>query len=192
MNHATLPKSVFVVFLSLTLHGCFLIQTGFQVATRSDFDAKRDQLKKDTERKLISAEQAALACLTTLQAGGDQGYAAPLPYPDEICTFGSFADRRYELTRAFNRGEISQETWKRECLGLPGRPETGTPCHLDQFTEMLDVWRQRIQEGRTTKEAVRWDCLKWVASQNGDDTMKKRCEIKDISSRGLSGRSGSS
>ena len=180
MNNKALHKSVFVVFLSLTLHGCFLLQTGFHAATRSDFDAKRDELKKDAERKLVSAEQAALACRTALYAGGDQGYAAPLPYPDEICTFGSFADRRYELTRSFNRGEMSLETWERECLALPGRPEAGTPCHLDQLTEMLAVWHLRIHEGRTTKEAARWDCLKWVASHEGDDVMKERCEMKDI------------
>ena len=164
-----------------------MVQTGFHVATRSDFDAKRDELKRDAERTLIPAEQATLACLTALQAGGEQGYAAPLPYPDDICHFGSFADRRYELTRALNRGDMSQETWERECLALPGRPEAGTPCHLDQFTDMLAVWRQRIQEGRTTKEAVRWDCLKWVDSHHGDDVMKKRCEIKDVQkkSRGL-------
>jgi hypothetical protein len=191
MDNAALQKSLFVVFLSLTLQGCFLIQTGFHVATRSDFDGKRDQLKKDAERKLISAEQAALACRTALQAGGDQGYAAPLPYPDEICTFGSFADRRYELTRAFNRGDISLATWERDCQALPGRPKAGTPCHLDQLTEMIAVWRQRIQEGRTTQQAVRWDCLKWVDSHNGDAVMKERCELKDISSRGVSGQSGS-
>lgn len=179
MDNVTFPKSLFVIVLSLTLHGCFLIQTGFHVATRSDFDANRDQLKKDLEQKLIPAEQAALACRTALQAGGEQGYAAPLPYPDEICTFGSFADRRYELTRAFNRGEISEETWERECLALPGRPKAGSPCHLDQLTEMLAVWHQRIQEGRTTKEAARYDCLKWVVSHNGDDRMKERCEIQD-------------
>lgn len=180
MDNATLQKSVFLVVLSLTLHGCFLLQTAFHVATRSGFDAKRDELKREAERKLIPAEQAALACRTALQAGGEQGHAAPLPYPDEICTFGSFADRRYELTRSFNRGEISLETWERECLALAGRPETGTPCHLDQLTEMLAVWRQRIQEGRTSKEAVRWDCLNWVDSHNGDDLTKERCEIKDI------------
>ncbi|WP_455377154.1 hypothetical protein [Petrachloros mirabilis] len=180
MVSAGLQKSVFIVFVSLALQGCILLQTGFHTATRSDFDGKRDQLKKDAERKLISAEQAALACRTALQTGGDQGYAAPLPYPDEICTFGSFADRRYELTRAFNQGDISQETWEQVCLALPNRPKAGTPCHLDQLTEMLAAWRQRIQEGRTTKEAVQWDCLKWVASHKGDNVMKERCEIKDI------------
>ena len=67
-----------------------------------------------------------------------------------------------------------------QSLALPGRPEAGAPCHLEPLTEMLGVWHQRIQEGRTTKEAVRWDCLKWVASHDGDDVMKERCEIKDI------------
>jgi len=180
MGKTALRTSVVLVLLSLAIHGCFLLQTGFHAATRSDFDAKRDELKRDAERKLISAEQAELACRTALQAGGDQGYAAPLPYPDEICTFGSFADQRYELTRALHHGGISQETWERECLALPGRPETGTPCHLDQLTEMLGVWRQRIQEGRTTKEAVRWDCLKWVASHQGDDVAEERCQLKGI------------
>ena len=180
MDNVAFSKRLFVMVLSVTLHGCVLLQTGFHVATRSDFDAKRDQLKKDAEQHLIPAEQAALACRTALQAGGEQGYAAPLPYPDEICTFGSFADRRYELTRAFNRGEISEETRERECLALPGRPPNGSPCHLDQLTEMLAVWHQRIQEGRTTTEAARWDCLKWVVSQNGDDRMKERCELQDI------------
>ena len=115
-----------------------------------------------------------------LHYGKDYDHAAPPPYPDEICTFGSFADRRYELTKAFNQGAISQETWERECLALPGRPETGTPCRLDQLSEMLAVWHQRIREGITTEEAVRRDCLHWVTIHQGDEITRESCQMKGI------------
>ncbi len=179
MGATALRKSVFLALLSLPVHGCSLIVASPPWLFQSEFDDQRVELKREVAQKLISAEQAEGACLLTLRHV-HHGYAASPPYPDEICTFGSFADRRYELTKAFNQGVISQESWERECLALPGRPENDASCHLDQLGEMLVVWHQQVQRGDWTEEAVQRDCLNWVASHGGDDVAKERCQIKRV------------
>jgi hypothetical protein len=162
----TLNATTLAVML-LAISGCSLLVAAPFLA-QNTFDEKRAQLKREYQRDLFSHKAAFTACVSMLRQV-DGRHTAPPPYSDDVCDFGSFADKRYELTKALEQGLISQDSWERECLNLPGKPATGNPCHLDQVQERLAVWRSQIQHGYATREAVKLDCDQFVLGRNGMD-----------------------
>lgn len=165
---ASSPRNSFVlILLLLALQGCGDIVAGMlpshmrmHHAADPGFHQEYTEQKRLVQQNLISAEAAGKACLVSLNRV-HSGHFTPPPYPNEICKIGSFANRRYELTKQVVRGVISPETWEQECLALPDRPETGTPCYFDPLGDMLAIWHQMVQQGVATEEAVRQECLDW-------------------------------
>jgi hypothetical protein len=164
-----------LMLVSCGLSGCVLLVAA-PFLIQNDFDDKRTELKKDFAKGLVSKESAETSCLSMLRTV-DRHHVAPPPYPDEICQFESFADKRYELTKVLNQGIISRDIWEQECRALPDRPPTGDPCHLDQFQEKLAVWRSQIERGYTTKEAVITDCLTVASAEHGEEESKTICQL---------------
>lgn len=142
--------------LGLLLSGCYLAAAP-PFLFQSDFDDKRAALKQEVEKGLVSKEAAEISCRSML-GQVDRRHAAPPPYSPEICRFGSFADKRYELTKQAERGQLSAESWRRECLQIAGRPEGEDACTFDPLQDKVAQWRRLVEAKQTTREAVILDC----------------------------------
>jgi len=172
---AIIPGGAGILFLSCWLSGCALL--GYVPSLlQSDFDEKRTELKQQVDQGLVSKEAAEGACVLMLR-GVDRHHTAPPPYSDEVCHFGSFMDKRYELTKALNQGAISPKTWEHTCRDLPDQPKTGTPCELNQLQDKLKAWRSQIERGYTSKEAVTLDCLTVAIAEYGEKRAKEICQL---------------
>lgn len=144
----------------LLLPGCYLAAAP-PFLFQSDFDDKRAALKQEVEKGLVSKEAAEISCRSML-GQVDRRHAAPPPYSPEICRFGSFADKRYELTKQAERGQLSSESWRRECLQIAGRPEGEDACTFDPLEDKVAQWKRLIETKQTTKEAVIIDCRSFL------------------------------
>jgi hypothetical protein len=154
--------------------GCVAV-VGAPFLLQSDFQEKRVAVKTDWQKERIPKEAARDACVKMLHQV-DRRHAAPPPFPDDICDFGSFADRRYELTVALEGGVISQDTWQRECLAL--KPASNQDCTYDPVGESIKAWKSAVARGITTKEAVQMDCVQLVKEKKGTESKNaKICEF---------------
>lgn len=167
------PMAVLLIW-ALSAAGCAAV-VGVPFLLQSDFHDKREALKSDWQKERVSKEAARDACLKMLHQA-DRHHAAPPPYPDDVCDFGSFADRRYELTLALEGGLISQESWTRECLAL--KPAGGQDCTYDPVGESVTAWKSAVARGITTKEAAQFDCERLIREKKGQEGLNtKICEF---------------
>lgn len=153
-------SGMWLTFLALLigLSGCVLLVAA-PFTIQNEFYEKREALKRDADAGKIGKGAATDACVSML-GQVERGHIAPPPVPPGVCDFGSPAAKRYELTRAVERGVISRETWVTECRHLNGQAEA---CRFDPFSEMKIIWAQMVKDGRTTKDAVEFDCRKIVS-----------------------------
>jgi len=160
-----LRASTLVVGLSWMLNGCIFVAAGAVggaiVSGQGDFENNRAQLKRDAEKGLMSKEAAEAACVGLL-ADVDRGHLAPQPYPSEICRFDSFADKKYELTRLAERGQLSTDELRRRCLQLTGKPDGEEACRFDPFGDRAREWKRLVDTKQSPKELVEHDCNKFV------------------------------
>lgn len=161
--------------LLVLVGGCYLAAPPFLF--QSDFDDKRAALKQNVDQGLVSKEAAELSCLSML-GQVDRHHAAPPPYAPGICKFGSFADKQYELTKMTERGQITGESWRRECLQLPGRPDEAA-CRFDPVGDNVIQWKRLIEGKRTSKEAAEIDCRTFIKEwpQAGHMTVRETEQV---------------
>lgn len=166
----TKPRASLVSLALLSLAGCYVLVAS-PFLFQSDFDDKRSALKREVETGLVSKEAAEASCRSML-GQVDRGHAAPPPYPPESCDFGSFADKRYELTKMAERGQLSGESWRRECRQLAGPDEAA--CRFDPLGDKVAQWKRLISAKQTTKEAVEIDCRTFLKEWRGAGDMPVR------------------
>ena len=144
----------------LILEACILfVAAPFTI--QNEFSEKRAALKDQVEKGLTPAAAGEAECLRMLDQVG-RGMTAPPPISPEVCKFGSFADKRYELTLLVQKRTLTPEAWARECQALANKPVEGDPCKYDPIGEQLVEWKRLIADGRTSKEGAEHDCKKVV------------------------------
>lgn len=148
----------------VALQGCILfVAAPFTI--QNEFNEKRAALKAQVEKGAVPREAGEAECQRMLGQVG-RGRTAPPPISPDVCKFGSFADKRYELSVLVQRGALSPDSWARECHALPNKPTSGEPCKYDPIGEQVVEWKRLIADSRTTKEAAEFDCLKVVNAAN--------------------------
>ncbi len=154
-------RRLLIAVLPITLAGC-PTTTAMFVATpallsKSEFDERRMETKQQIEKGLISKEAGETSCRQMLNTV-DRNHAAPPPVDPSTCEFGSFADRRYELTRSVESGALTSELWMTKCKQLAGPPTGKDVCRYDPFADRISQWRRLVEEGKATKEGAEMDC----------------------------------
>ena len=144
----------------LMLEACILLVAA-PFTIQNEFNEKRAALKDQVEKGLIPPAAGEAECVRMLGQVG-RGMTAPPPVSPEVCKFGSFADKRYELNLLVQKGTLTPEAWARECQALADKPVNGEPCKYDPIGEQVVEWKRMIADGRTSKEAVEHDCKKVV------------------------------
>ena len=156
----------------LGLQGCILfVAAPFMI--QNEFNEKRAALKDQVEKGTVPREAGEAECVRMLGQVG-RGMTAPPPISPDVCKFGSFADKRYELTLLVQKGTLTPDSWERECNALRDKPAVGEPCKYDPVGQQVVEWKRLIADGRTTKEAVEYDCQKVVSAANSTDKHRVR------------------
>jgi hypothetical protein len=142
---------------SLVLAGCAVVAAGVApgIVGNMDFDAMHAHLKQMAQDGQLTPESARNACLHHLRSA-DVKAAAPPPYSDDVCTFGSLEDTKYELTRALQRGFITHAEWDRLCREAAGTAAEG--CVYDPIGDKVKAWQIAVKTGRANPEGARLDC----------------------------------
>jgi len=152
---------------SLGLQGCILfVAAPFTI--QNEFNDKRAALKTQVESGTIPREAGQAECLRMLGQVG-RGMTAPPPISPDVCKFGSFADKRYELDLQVQKGTLTPDLWERQCNALADKPATGEPCKYDPVGQQVIEWKRLIADGRTTKQAAEYDCEKVVTAANNSN-----------------------
>lgn len=142
------------------LQGCILaVAAPFTI--QNEFNDKRAVLKDQVEKGIVPRDAGEAECLRMLDKVG-RGMTAPPPISPDVCRFGSFADKRYELTLLAHKGTLTRDGWERECNALPNKPGAGDPCKYDPIGDQVVEWKRMIANGRATKDMVELDCRKVV------------------------------
>lgn len=156
------------------LAGCWAAAVPFLI--QNDFHEKRAALKSDWQKERVPKEAAKESCLSMLRKA-DSKHAAPPPFSDDVCDFGSFGDKRYELLILVEQGAISKESFQRDCQAIQPRP-ADADCTYDPMGESIKVWKSAVARGYTTKEAVRYDCERLIKEKKGSEGLNtKVCEF---------------
>jgi len=142
------------------LQGCILAAAA-PFTIQNEFNDKRADLKAQVEKGAVPQQAGEAECVRMLGQVG-RGMTAPPPISPDVCKFGSFADKRYELTGLVQKGTLTPESWERECRALPNKPSAGDPCKYDPIGEQVIEWKRLIADGRATKEMAEYDCVKVV------------------------------
>lgn len=154
-----------LALLPLVLAGCptttALVVGAPALLSKSEFDERRTETKQQIEKGLISKEAGETSCRQMLNTV-DRNHAAPPPVDPAVCEFGSFADKRYELTRSVESGALTPELWVTKCKQLTGQPSSQDRCVYDPFVDRLIQWRRLITEGKTSQEGAEMDCRNYV------------------------------
>jgi hypothetical protein len=169
-----IARLFFLLCLS-SLMGCWTAAVPFLI--HNDFHEKRAALKTDWQKEQVPKDSAKESCLSMLRQA-DSKHAAPPPFPDDVCDFGSFGDKRYELMVALEQGSISQESFRRECLAFQPRP-ADADCTYDPIGESVKTWKAAVARGYTTKEAAQYDCERLIKEKSSAAESKKNkiCEF---------------
>ncbi|MDH4153136.1 MAG: hypothetical protein OEV01_05065 [Nitrospira sp.] len=132
--------------------------------SKSEFDERRTETKQQIEKGLISKEVGEANCRQMLNTA-DRNHAAPPPVDPAVCEFGSFADKRHELTRSVESGALTPELWMTKCKQLAGQSSGKDVCRYDPFVERISRWHRLVNEGKSSREGAEMDCrnyVKWV------------------------------
>jgi len=155
----------------LCLPGCWAAAVPFVI--HNDFHEKRAALKADWQKERIPKEAAKESCLSMLRKA-DSKHAAPPPYSDDVCDFGSFGDKRYELMVLVEHNAISKDSFQRDCQAIQPRP-ADADCTYDPLEENIKGWKSAVARGYTTKEAARYDCERLIREKKGSEGNVKVC-----------------
>jgi len=151
--------------LPLILAGCptttAMLVGAPALLSKSEFDERRTEVKQQIEKGLISKEAGETSCRQMLNTV-DRNHAAPPPVDSAVCEFGSFADKRYELTRSVESGALTPELWVTKCKQLAGPHSEKDACVYDPFAERISQWRRLVNEGKASKEGAEMDCRNYV------------------------------
>jgi hypothetical protein len=129
--------------------------------SKSEFDDRRTETKRQIEKGLISKEAGETNCRQMLNTV-DRNHAAPPPVDPAVCEFGSFADKLYELTRSVESGALTPELWVTKCKQLAEQSAGKDVCRYEPFAERMTQWRRLVNEGKATKEGAEMDCRNYV------------------------------
>lgn len=158
-------RRLFLALLPLLLTGCptttALVVGAPALLSKSEFDERRTETKQQIEKGLISKEAGETSCRQMLNTV-DRNHAAPPPVDPAVCEFGSFADKRYELTRSVESGALTPELWVTKCNQLTGQSSNHERCVYDPLADRLVQWRRLITEGKTSQEGAQMDCHNYV------------------------------
>jgi hypothetical protein len=158
-------RGLFLALLPLILAGCptttAMLVGAPALLSKSEFDERRTETKQQIEKGLITKEAGETSCRQMLNTV-DRNHAAPPPVDPAVCEFGSFADKRYELTRSVESGALTPELWVTKCKQLAGQPSEKDVCRYDSFAERIIQWRRLVDEGKATKEGAEMDCRNYV------------------------------
>lgn len=175
----------FLGLLPLALAGCptttALMVGAPALLSKSEFDERRTETKQQIEKGLISKEAGETNCRQMLNTV-DRNHAAPPPVDPAICEFGSFADKRYELTRSVESGALSPELWVTKCQQWAGQPIGENACRYDPFADRMAQWRRLVDEGKASKEGAEMDCRNYVKQVHehhipGPDIAEEACKL---------------
>ena len=154
-----------LALLPLVLAGCptttALVVGAPALLSKSEFDERRTETKQQIEKGLISKEAGETSCRQMLNTV-DRNHAAPPPVDPATCAFGSFADKRYELTRSVESGALTPELWVTKCKQLAESSSNHDHCVYDPFADRLIQWRRLIIEGKASQEGAEMDCRNYV------------------------------
>jgi hypothetical protein len=180
-----LMRRFLLVLLPVVLTGC-PTTTALMVAApallfKSEFDEKRTETKQQVEKGLISKETGETSCRQMLHTA-ERNHAAPPPVDPAVCEFGSFADKRYELTRSVESGVLTPELWVTKCKQLAGLPAEKDTCRYDPFADRLTQWKRLVKEGQATKEGAEMDCRNYVKQVRqhpipGPEILEEACKL---------------
>lgn len=164
--NARLPMRRFLLgLLPQVLAGCptttAMLVGAPALLSKSEFDERRTETKQQIEKGLISKETGETNCRQMLN-GVDRNHAAPPPVDPAICEFGSFADKRHELTRSVESGALTPELWVIKCRQLAGQPSGKDVCRYDPFADRITQWRRLVDETKASKEGAEMDCRNYV------------------------------
>ncbi|WP_447974369.1 hypothetical protein [Nitrospira sp. Kam-Ns4a] len=137
------------------LAGCLFPEFWGPQATHSDFDEARTSLKHQVEAGRMAKADAERTCRFLLRSV-HAGHKAPPPYTEEVCAFDSPAAKKYELTKAVERGLMTVADWERECRAVTGGD--GAACRYDPLGEKIAAWKAAVAKGYAKREAAREDC----------------------------------
>jgi len=158
-------RQLFLALLSLALAGCptttAMLVGAPALLAKSEFDERRTETKQQVEKGLISKETGETSCRQMLNAA-DRNHAAPPPVDPAICEFGSFADKRYELTRSVESGALTPELWVTKCQQLAGQASPNDVCRYDPFADRMTQWKRLVDEQKASKEGAEMDCQNYV------------------------------
>lgn len=158
-------RLLFLGLLPIMLSGCptttALVVGAPALLSKSEFDERRTETKQQIEKGLISKEAGETNCRQMLNTV-DRNHAAPPPVDPGICAFGSFADKRYELTRSVENGALTPELWAVKCQQLAEQSSEKEACRYDPFADRTTHWRRLVDEGKASKEGAEMDCRNYV------------------------------
>ena len=158
-------RLLFFALIPFVLGGCptttALVVGAPALLSKSEFDERRTETKHQIEKGLISKEAGETNCRQMLNTV-DRNHAAPPPVDPAICEFGSFTDKRYELTKSVESGALTPELWVVKCQQLAGQPSGIDVCRYDPFADRMIQWRRLVSEGKASKEGAEMDCRNYV------------------------------
>ncbi len=158
-------RRLLLALLPLALAGCptttAIVVGAPALLSKSQFDERRTETKQQIEKGLISKEAGETNCRQMLNTV-DRNHAAPPPVDPAICEFGSFADKRYELTRSVESGALTPELWVTKCKQLAGQSSEKDGCVYDPFADRIVHWQRLVREGKASKEGAEMDCRNYV------------------------------
>ncbi len=158
-------RQLLLALLPFVLAGC-PTTTAMMVAapallSKSEFDERRIEAKQQVEKGLISKEVGEASCRQMLNTA-ERNHSAPPPVDPAVCEFGSFADKRHEVTRATESGALTPELWVTRCKQLAGESSVNDPCVYDPLADRLTQWRRLVKEGKAAREGAEMDCRNYV------------------------------
>jgi hypothetical protein len=158
-------RRLLLALLPLVLTGCptttAMLVGAPALLSKSEFDERRTEAKQQVEKGLVSKETGEANCRQMVNTA-DRNHSAPPPVDPAICDFGSYADKRYELTRSVESGALTPELWVTKCRQLSGQPSGKDLCVYDPFAERIAQWRRLVNEGKAAKEGAEMDCRNHV------------------------------
>ena len=149
-----------IPILASLLQGCIGVAVGggaiVSQVMQGDFDSRRAMVKEEWGLGRLPHDQSRNGCLA-LMTQPDPKHAAPPPYDERVCDFGSPWDLRYELVKSIEQGLIGPSEWLARCEGIPNRPND-TFCQYDPIAEKVTAWKAHIAAMRASTDGVLMDC----------------------------------
>jgi hypothetical protein len=175
-RHLSGARGIGLILGCTAIQGCILL-AAIPFSIQNEFDDKRAGLKIQVEKGTIPRDAGEAECRRMLDQVG-RGMTGPPPISPNVCTFGSFADKRYELTILVQQRKISPESWVRECQSFPDKPASEEACRYDPIGEQVVEWKRMIASHRISQESAQFDCQKVLsAAQAGQQQISSGHDV---------------